>query len=163
MFTSIRAHPRVTNNDIDPIGYSYTFYNEGIKQWGEDNNLTEFSGSQASVHQPLVREPNTEFNYGVNIDWAGIAVERVTGMSLGAYCKEIIFDPLGLKDTAFEAPAGEHLTRFASLHTRNADETLTPREHFEFSTSQFGLSFPSPPFFFGRIDRSSLTKSLRVI
>jgi CubicO group peptidase (beta-lactamase class C family) len=62
--------------------------------------IDEFSGNIEDVDTPLLFEPGTKLNYGVsihsfpfapdtnltlsktNIDWAGILVERVTGMSL---------------------------------------------------------------------------------
>ena len=31
-----------------------------------------------------------------DMDWVGEAVARVTGQTLGAYCKKHIFDPLGV-------------------------------------------------------------------
>lgn len=34
---------------------------------------------------------------GVNIDFAGLAVERLTGLSLNDYCHKHIFEPLGLR------------------------------------------------------------------
>lgn len=47
--------------------------------------------------------------------------------------RKLIFDPLGLTDTAFEAPtAGNKLDRLVTLHQRAENETLTAIEHFEF-------------------------------
>jgi CubicO group peptidase (beta-lactamase class C family) len=36
---------------------------------------------------PLVNEPGAKFEYGIGMDWAGILVERITGLSLGDYCQ----------------------------------------------------------------------------
>jgi CubicO group peptidase (beta-lactamase class C family) len=35
--------------------------------------------------QPLVNEPGSKFDYGVNMDWAGEVLVAVTGRSLGDY------------------------------------------------------------------------------
>jgi CubicO group peptidase (beta-lactamase class C family) len=35
----------------------------------------------------------------------GILIARVSGQSLGTFMRERIFDPLGMKDTAFHVPA----------------------------------------------------------
>jgi CubicO group peptidase (beta-lactamase class C family) len=45
--------------------------------------------------------------YHVSSDVLGILVARVAGKSLGAFMRERIFDPLGMKDTAFHVPAGK--------------------------------------------------------
>lgn len=68
-------------------GHSYTFFSDVIKSWAERQGLSEFQGKIEGISQPLIREPGTEFNYGVGIDWVGIAIERTTKMTLGAYCK----------------------------------------------------------------------------
>jgi len=51
---------------------------------------------------PLVFDPGDRWEYGINIDWAGKAVERVSGQRLGAYFQENLFDPLGMADTSFK-------------------------------------------------------------
>ncbi len=59
------------------------------------------STSLASLTGPLACEPGTGWIYGYGIDWAGIAVERVTGTSLDRYFAEHIFAPLDMRDTGF--------------------------------------------------------------
>lgn len=36
---------------------------------------------------PLNAEPGSRWEYGCSIDWAGLAVEKVSGMDLDAYFK----------------------------------------------------------------------------
>lgn len=50
---------------------------------------------------PLEFEPGTRWNYSVSTDVLGIAVERLSGMRLGDYFRQHIFEPLGMTDTAF--------------------------------------------------------------
>ena len=44
---------------------------------------------------PLVFDPGDKWDYGINIDWVGKAVERVSGRKLGDYFAELVFAPLG--------------------------------------------------------------------
>lgn len=50
----------------------------------------------------------------INIDWAGIALERATGMILSDYCQKNIFEPLGLENISF----------FPSQHMRDNIATM---------------------------------------
>ena len=51
---------------------------------------------------PLEFAPGTGWNYSVSTDVLGIAVERLSGKSLGAYFAGHIFGPPGMVDTAFD-------------------------------------------------------------
>lgn len=79
--------------------------------------------SLASLHGPLACDPGRRWHYGFGIDWAGIAVERVTGQPLDQVFAEQIFDPLGMSDTGFEI-AENARDRVASIHLRGADGAL---------------------------------------
>ena len=46
-------------------------------------------------------DPGERWEYGINIDWVGKAVEEVSGQSLEIYFREHIFEPLGMTDTGF--------------------------------------------------------------
>ena len=52
----------------------------------------------------MIADPGDKWEYGINIDWAGKAVERVSGMSLDGYMRDRIFTPLGMKDTVSRLP-----------------------------------------------------------
>lgn len=56
---------------------------------------------------PLEFEPGTQWNYSVSTDVLGIAVERLSGMSLGDYFRQHIFEPLGMNDTGFRVAEGQ--------------------------------------------------------
>ena len=56
---------------------------------------------------PLEFEPGTGWNYSVSTDVLGIAVERLSGMTLGAYFQQHIFAPLGMTDTGFDVAEGQ--------------------------------------------------------
>src|SRR5262249_43940135 len=74
---------------------------------------------------PLTFDPGDRWDYGINIDWVGKAVERVSGQTLGAFFQENLFQPLGMKDTAFKLGDAQR-RRLVGMHTRQTDGTLAP-------------------------------------
>jgi CubicO group peptidase (beta-lactamase class C family) len=62
---------------------------------------------RAAAAEPLLFEPGTRFRYSACFDVLGGLVEAVSGRSFGAYLKESIFDPLGMKDTGFRVAEGD--------------------------------------------------------
>ncbi len=64
---------------------------------------------------PLAFEPGDRWMYGFSIDVLGAVIEVLSGQTLGEYLSEHIFDPLGMKDTAFCVPAKEQ-ERIATLY-----------------------------------------------
>jgi methyl acetate hydrolase len=86
-----------------------------------------FSLQKAALRTPLAFDPGTKWEYGIGIDWAGLMVERVSGMTLGEYFAEHITGPLGMHDTGFtHSPA--MLERAAAIHARLPDGSLAPIE-----------------------------------
>jgi CubicO group peptidase (beta-lactamase class C family) len=53
---------------------------------------------------PLLAQPGERWMYHVSADVLGALIARVSGQSLGAFMHRRIFDPLGMKDTAFHVP-----------------------------------------------------------
>ena len=64
---------------------------------------------------PWMAQPGERWMYHVSGDVLGVLVERVSGQRLGAFMRERIFDPLGMKDTAFHVPS-EKLERLPSCY-----------------------------------------------
>ncbi|KAJ4373960.1 hypothetical protein N0V83_002699 [Neocucurbitaria cava] len=82
------------------------------------------------LNSRLVNQPGSMWEYGINIDWAGIVLERVTGQTLGEYFKEHIFKPLGVDtDGATFFPNEQAQKNLAHMHKRDAEGQLKPREH----------------------------------
>lgn len=67
----------------------------------------------------------------VNIDWAGIILERITGQHLGDYFREHIFAPLGIDTNgATMFPPSSAQSNLASIHQRDPTSgEITEREH----------------------------------
>jgi len=54
---------------------------------------------------PWMAHPGERWMYHVSGDVLGVLIARVSGQSLGTFMRERIFDPLGMKDTAFHVPS----------------------------------------------------------
>jgi CubicO group peptidase (beta-lactamase class C family) len=50
---------------------------------------------------PLLYQPATVWDYGFGLDVLGLAIENITGQSLGQYLKANLFMPLEMNDTGF--------------------------------------------------------------
>lgn len=57
--------------------------------------------ARAMAQDPLDFEPGEGYLYGLSYDVLGGIVELVSGMPLGEYMRENIFEPLGMKNTFF--------------------------------------------------------------
>jgi CubicO group peptidase (beta-lactamase class C family) len=67
---------------------------------------------------PLMAQPGERWMYHVSGDLLGALVARVSGQSLGAFLRQRLFDPLGMKDTAFHVPP-EKLERLPEAYFFN--------------------------------------------
>lgn len=72
---------------------------------------------------PLVHQPGEKFTYGLNSDLLGCLIEIISGKSLDEYCRENIFDPLGMKDTYFNVPAAK-ADRLPTVYTEDGQNKI---------------------------------------
>jgi CubicO group peptidase (beta-lactamase class C family) len=109
-------------------GFVYEIWNAEMGQYMELKAVPGIISCQnVALSLPLVFDPGEKWDYGINIDWVGKAVERVSGKGLGDYLAEHLFEPIGMKDTAFKLTQ-ERRARLAGMHARNSDGTLAPIE-----------------------------------
>jgi methyl acetate hydrolase len=105
-------------------GFSYDIWNADLGKYMEQNGIPGIIRCQnAALSTPLTFDPGERWDYGINIDWVGKAVEVVSGKGLESYLGERIFAPLGMVDTSFVLRADQR-ARLAAMHTRGADGTL---------------------------------------
>ena len=64
---------------------------------------------------PWLAQPGERWMYQVSADVLGILIARVSGSSLGTFMRQRIFEPLGMKDTAFHVPS-EKIDRFPACY-----------------------------------------------
>ncbi|MFL5823297.1 MAG: serine hydrolase domain-containing protein [Solirubrobacteraceae bacterium] len=105
-------------------GHGYGFSNANLLRYLELTGLPDpFSGLRAGLGAPLVADPGTEWNYGINTDWLGQVIESVSGQDLDSYLKEHLFSPLGMSDTTFSL-SEEQRSRMMAIHARTPDGGL---------------------------------------
>lgn len=64
----------------------------------------------------------------VGIDWAGITLERATGLTLNEYLLKHVLEPLGIKNMSM-IPSQEMRSKVAYMHNRGPDGIIRPRDH----------------------------------
>jgi len=105
-------------------GFVYDIWNPEMGRYMEKTGVPGIISCQnAALMLPLVFDPGDRWDYGINIDWAGKAVERASGQSLGDFFAEHIFGPVGMTDTGF-AVTPNRRARLTAMHARAADGTL---------------------------------------
>jgi CubicO group peptidase (beta-lactamase class C family) len=107
-------------------GFVYDIWSPEIGRYMEKRSIPGIiSCEDAALALPLIFDPGDEWDYGINIDWVGKAVERVSGQVLGDFFAEHLFGPIGMNDTGFKLTP-EHRARLAAMHARAPDGTLAP-------------------------------------
>jgi len=122
------ARQRITLRHLltHTAGFVYDIWNPDMGRYMEKMHVPGIISCQnAALMLPLVFDPGDMWDYGINIDWAGKAVERASGQSLGDFFAEHIFAPVGMTDTGF-ALAPDRCARLVGMHARAADGTLGP-------------------------------------
>ncbi|SPO06462.1 probable related beta-lactamase [Cephalotrichum gorgonifer] len=109
-------------------GFGYSFFNERLRKWGNPEGVDEFSGRFEDIKLPLLFQPGEGWEYGVGIDWAGIALERATRLTLNDYIQLNILHPLGLHNVSM-IPTADMKSKLAHMHERNADGKIRERNH----------------------------------
>lgn len=73
---------------------------------------------------PLLYQPGERWVYSVSVDIQGYLVEKLSGKTFPEFLRTRIFEPLGMKDTAFFVPE-EKLSRVATIYSwRPAENAL---------------------------------------
>ena len=119
-------------------GMEYEFWNADIARYLElSEHPSILSGLKASMNYPLATDPGTRWGYGPSIDWLGRVVETIDGRRIDVFCREEIFEPLGMSNSAFEPDGLED--RLCSVSIRGEDGKFAGME----------LAPPSQPEFYG--------------
>lgn len=84
-----------------------------INDFNTPGGLEQFIDDLAKI--PLEFSPGEQWNYSVSIDVMGYLVEKLSGMKFSEFLRQRLFEPLGMKDTAFYVPPAK-LDRFASCY-----------------------------------------------
>jgi CubicO group peptidase (beta-lactamase class C family) len=107
-------------------GFVYDIWNPAIGRYMEKRGVPGIiTCRNAALSLPLVFDPGERWDYGIGIDWVGLAIERASGQKLGDYLATHLFGPIGMADTGFKLTA-ERRTRLAGMHARGEDGRLAP-------------------------------------
>jgi methyl acetate hydrolase len=102
-------------------GYAYDIFNAGMAHYMEKAAIPGIiSCTNAALAIPLLFDPGDRWEYGINIDWVGKAIEAVSGEKLGLYMQTNLLDPLGMRDTAFKIGEAQR-QRLARIHARTPE------------------------------------------
>ena len=107
-------------------GFSYEIWSPAIAQFQQVTGTPGITTcTNAALGTPLLFDPGDQWDYGINIDWAGKMVEAVSGQRLDRYLQDHILGPLGMKDTSFKLSASQS-QRLSAMHGRTEDGSLAP-------------------------------------
>ena len=90
---------------------------------------------------PLMHQPGEKWMYHIGSDVLGVLIARAADQPLETFLRERIFDPLGMRDTAFSVPA-DKLDRFAASYWTNFATGA-----FELYDAAAGGQWSRPPAF----------------
>jgi CubicO group peptidase (beta-lactamase class C family) len=103
---------------LHPVDQAYV--DAGVARAGRET-LRSFVEKLATV--PLRYDPGERWMYSYATDICGYLVEAISGKPFDEYLQEVIFGPLGMKDTRFHVKE-EDAPRFAACYGRARDKSL---------------------------------------
>lgn len=107
-------------------GFAYNVWNGDCAQYLEKTGTPNiFSCQNIALKTPIMSDPGTRWEYGINIDFVGKAVEAASGKRLDAYLRDHMFAPLGMNDTGFKI-TDDMRQRLVATHARGEDGSLAP-------------------------------------
>lgn len=107
-------------------GFAYNIWNGDCARYLEKTGTPNiFSCQNVALKTPIMSDPGTRWEYGINIDFVGKAVEAASGKRLDAYLRDHMLAPLGMNDTAFKI-TDDMRQRLVATHARGEDGSLAP-------------------------------------
>lgn len=134
-FGSVMAPP--DTHPIQKLIRDYRIGGDGFSLPAQEPDMNEWLRRLGSL--PWLAQPGERWMYHVSGDLLGALVARVSGQSFGTFLRERVFDPLGMKDTAFHVPA-EKVHRLPALYSSNPQTNKL--ECFEEAAKSAWLSEP---------------------
>ena len=105
-------------------GFTYDIWNAEMGRYQQVTGTPGITECKLStLKTPLVFDPGERWEYGINIDWVGQTVERLSGQRIEQYFKDQIFGPLKMADTGFLLGSPQR-ERLAAMHVRAEDGSL---------------------------------------
>ncbi|MBL8344763.1 MAG: beta-lactamase family protein [Rubrivivax sp.] len=113
------AYGEVTPNAVVKDAYAKAgLFKPGVIDF-DTRDLTPAEFTDRLAKQPLIGHPGQMWQYSLATDVLGRVVEAASGQRLSVFLEQRVFQPLGMKDTAFHVPA-EKMSRLAQPFARPA-------------------------------------------
>ena len=153
-YDTVPANREITIRDLlsHSSGITYRFWGNAAaavyEQGGVSDGLTPNAGvvcdgMRKLAKLPLLHQPGTAFEYGINTDVLGCLVEVVSGMPLDRFMQERIFTPLRMTDTQFYVSAAQR-SRVVGLYIPDGKGGMTKAgdEPIRWGTLAFSANLP---------------------
>ena len=102
-------------------GFCYDMWNGDMARYLEKTGIPGITTCKNdALKTPIVTDPGTRWEYGINIDFIGKAVEAASGKRLDAYLRDNMFSPLGMNDTGFKISDAQR-RRLVGMHARGPE------------------------------------------
>jgi len=115
------ARATVRNLLTHTAGFGYWIWDTDIDRYEQVTGTPNIlPGTLDAFTAPLVFDPGTRMEYGINHDWLGRVVEAASGQPLDAYFAENITGPLGMVNTVARM-SDEQRANSTPIHVRGED------------------------------------------
>ena len=102
-------------------GFCYHLWSADMAKYLQKTGLPDITTCKNDALKiPVMTDPGTRWEYGINIDFIGKAVEAISGKRLDAYLRDHLFSPLGMNDTGFKITDAQR-QRLVGMHARTPD------------------------------------------
>ncbi|CBQ73797.1 related to transesterase [Sporisorium reilianum SRZ2] len=125
--------PTVWNCLTHTAGLAYSAFSRALKEHDEAKGRkvsNSFDTKKAGIWGPYVSEPGTEWEYSQAMDWVGLVVGKVSGLSLDAYFQKNIFARLGIESMSFLPKSAGLSDKLVGSHHRGTDGIISANEHW---------------------------------
>ena len=99
-----------------------------------DNTLDQFSRKLVTV--PLAYDPGTQWRYSPAVDVQARLVEKLSGTTFEDYVRAHVFEPLGMRDSAWTQPEANY-PRLAAAYSAGPDGKLSRKSTTDIRRSNF--------------------------
>ena len=123
--------------DADPAGqYAAAVFAEDQEQITAGGGMGTLEFCNRLGELPLAFDPGTRWRYGTSADILGAVIEAAAGRRFSDFLREELFEPLGMKDTAFHVP-GEKQDRLVTCY-RQVPGGLEKFQSLHLAVGQYG-------------------------
>lgn len=128
--------------DADTAGqYAARIFEEDQEQIARGGGMDTITFCNKLGEQPLAFQPGTGWRYSTCADVLGAVIEVASGKRFGQFLQDEIFEPLGMKDTAFWVP-DEKRSRLVTCYSRT-ESGLVPFDRMHLAVG----CYDKPPAF----------------